>query len=172
MGQDDGDEIDIAETPPGVAMKIISFALLFTAWTAVLFPLVRFHFWQPDTFWLIEVGRLIVEKHCLPANDIYSFTASAHHWLVYQWLTEVLFSTANAFGGLTGVAFLGEALLAVLLCILIFGKMLAQGTNSLVAIASIWLISTAFFPYIAALRPQLISFVLFGCSFLIARIAR
>ncbi len=161
MGQDSGNQINNMETPANTAMTAAACVLLLAAWVAVLLPLVRFHFWQPDTFWLIEVGRLILETHSIPTHDVYSFTSSAQHWTVYQWLTEVIFSSANSLGGLSAVAALGETLLAVLFCVLIFRKMLGQGTNALVAMASIWLTTSAFFPYLAALRPQLISFLLF-----------
>jgi hypothetical protein len=140
---------------------VLAGVLLYGSWLAFLYPWIRFQFWQPDTFWLIETGRLILEKHCLPSHDTYSFTASAPQWLVYQWLTEILFSLANSLGGLAGVAVFGAVILAVLFCVLIFRKMINEGSNSIVSVVVIWLAAYAFFPYLSALRPQLLSFVLF-----------
>jgi len=161
LTQQNGEAIDSQTRRAGASMLVWAVAVLISAWTVLLLPMLKFQFWQPDTFWLIEVGRLILATHALPVHDPYSFTASAPHWYVYQWLTEVIFSVANSLGGLTGVAIFGEALLAFLFCILIFRRMLKENTNPLIAIALVCTTAWSFYPYIAALRPQLISFVLF-----------
>lgn len=117
-------------------------------------------FSQSDTFWLIEVGRRILEQQAVPATDPYSFTTQAH-WTVYQWLSEVIFAAANAMAGLTGVAVVGAAVLAMLFCVLIFRRLLSGGANVFTSALVIFLAVYSVYPDIAALRPQLFSYVLF-----------
>ena len=155
------ESVETQDKPSNKIMIMVAAILLFAVWYKFLSPWVQFQFWQSDTFWLIETGRLILEKHCLPTHDIYSFTASAPHWVVYQWLAEVIFSLANDVGGLTGISLVGEVLLAVLFCVLMFREMLKNGINAVVAVAVIWLSAYSFFPDLSSLRPQLFSFLLF-----------
>jgi hypothetical protein len=145
----------------GRFMIILATGFLFSYWFAFLYPWIKYQFLQSDTFWLIEVGRLILEKHCLPVHDPYSYTTTAAHWIIYQWLTEVIFSLAHSMGGLTGVSIFGSALLAVLFCLFIFRRMLTDGTNAIVALAAILFAGYSFFPGLSSLRPQLFSFMLF-----------
>ncbi len=122
--------IDKADKTPSRPMMILAGGLLFGAWLNFLYPWVAYQFWQSDTFWLIEIGRLILEKHCLPAHDIYSYTSTASPWIVYQWLPEVIFSLANNIAGLIGVAIVGAQLLAILCCVLIFRRMIKEEYKS------------------------------------------
>jgi hypothetical protein len=155
------DAVEKTEKPPGRLMIVLAVIVLFGAWLVFLHPLVKYQFWQSDTYWLIEVGRLILDKQCLPTQDPYSFTTTGHQWIIYQWLSEVILALANKVGGLTGVAVFGEVLLAVLFCFMIFRKMLSQGANAIVAVVVIWMGAYGFYADIASLRPQLFSFVLF-----------
>jgi hypothetical protein len=156
-----GDTMQEKEKPPSLLMIVFAGGLLFGAWFLVLYPWIRYQFWQSDTFWLIEVGRLILEKHSLPTHDIYSFTSTASQWIVYQWLGEVIFALAHAADGLAGVALLGGVLMAILLFVLMFRRMLKCGTNAIVGVAAIALTAYAYYPDFSSLRPQLFSFVLF-----------
>jgi len=157
--------INSIEKTEAPGRPLIAFAglILLVNWLYFLFPFVRFQFWQSDTFWLIEIGRRIIETHSLPTHDLYSYTATSPHWTVYQWLTEVLFSMANDIYGLTGVAIFGEIVLAILFCVLMVRRFLKQGIIPAAAIVSAWASAYSFFPDLTALRPQLISFVLFWC---------
>jgi hypothetical protein len=155
------DSTEKKEKPPSRLLLTLAGGLLFGAWYAFLQPWVRYLFWQSDTFWLIETGRLILAKQCLPAHDPYSFASSAPHWMHYQWLTEVIFAVANTIGGLTGVAVLGEAMLAILFCVLVLRRMILEGSSPIIAIGAIWLSAYSFYPDLCALRPQLFSFILF-----------
>jgi len=111
-----------------------------------------------DTYWLIEVGRNILHHLALPTTDPYSFASLRTPWIVYQWLTEVVLALANTFG-LKGVAILGEVTLGLLLCVLIFRRMIRLGANSLVAFIVIAIVTHATYSDIATVRPQLFSFV-------------
>ena len=146
------------EDQPSRTAVASAFAILLFAWLAVLWPLPKGLFKESDTYWLIEVGRNILHHFALPTTDPYSFASLRTPWIVYQWLTEVVLALANTFG-LQGVAILGEVTLGLLLCVLIFRRMIRLGANSLVAFIVIAIVTHATYPDIATMRPQLFSFV-------------
>ena len=137
-------------------------AVLLVAWLIVLWPLPRGLFKESDTFWLIEVGSNILHHLFLPGFDggvdPYSFAAVKSPWIIYQWLSEVLMSLASYFG-LIGVSILGAVTLGLLLCVLIFQRMLRLGVNAFIALVVIAIALHSTFPDIATSRPQLFSFV-------------
>lgn len=60
---------------------------------------------DPDTCWLLALGRYIVQNHQLPTTDPFSWTfaaqaAQGQHFILYQWLSEVLFYLATLPAGL------------------------------------------------------------------------
>ena len=95
----------------------------------------------------------------LPAVDPYSFASLSSHWFVYQWLSEIVFALANVFG-LAGVSILGVVTLALILCVLVFRRMITLDANSIIACVVIAIVMYGTYPDIAALRPQLFSFAL------------
>jgi hypothetical protein len=144
------------------ATLTVAFTVLLVAWFVVLWPLPKALFKESDTFWLIEVGSRILHHFTLPVAesgvDPYSFATLKSPWIIYQWLSEVLMSLANYFG-LIGVSILGSVTLGLLLCVLIYRRMLKLGVNAIVAPAVIAIAFHSTFPDIATLRPQLFSFV-------------
>jgi hypothetical protein len=71
-------------------------------------------FGDPDTYLHIAVGRLILDQHMLPASDPFSTTMHGMHWVVYEWLSQIVYTLAYRFGGWIAVAALtaGAAALA------------------------------------------------------------
>jgi hypothetical protein len=136
--------------------------VLLIAWPAILWPVPKGLFKESDTFWLIEVGSNMLHHFFFPsigpAVDPYSFAALSSPWIIYQWLSEVMMAIANFFG-LLGVSILGTVTLGVLLCVLIFRRMLKLGVNAIVSLVVIGIAFHSTFPDIATLRPQLFSFV-------------
>jgi hypothetical protein len=55
---------------------------------------------DPDFWWHLRTGQLILDHHALIQTDPYTYTASTHHWTMHEWLTEVLFAGLNHVGGL------------------------------------------------------------------------
>ncbi len=47
-------------------------------------------FTDPDYWWHLRTGQYIVQTHSIPSHDIFSFTVPGKHWLMYEWLSEVL----------------------------------------------------------------------------------
>ena len=58
---------------------------------------------DPDFWWHLRTGQLILDHHALIQTDPYTYTASSHHWTMHEWLTEVLFAGLNHLGGLAMV---------------------------------------------------------------------
>ena len=55
---------------------------------------------DPDFWWHLRTGQLILDHHALIQSDPYTYTATSHHWTMHEWLTEVLFAGLNHAGGL------------------------------------------------------------------------
>ena len=47
---------------------------------------------DPDLWWHLRTGQLIVETGHVPHSDPFSFTRAGHAWVSHEWLSEV-FST-------------------------------------------------------------------------------
>ncbi|HSZ62457.1 MAG TPA: hypothetical protein VK828_11700 [Terriglobales bacterium] len=46
---------------------------------------------DPDLWWHLRTGQLIVESHSIPHSDPFSFTRAGHAWISHEWLSEVTF---------------------------------------------------------------------------------
>jgi hypothetical protein len=55
---------------------------------------------DPDFWWHLRTGQLILDNHALLQTDPYTYTAVGHHWTMHEWLTEVLFAGLNHLGGI------------------------------------------------------------------------
>jgi hypothetical protein len=55
---------------------------------------------DPDFWWHLRTGQLIVDRRGLLGTDPFTYTASTHHWTMHEWLTEVLFAGLYHVGGL------------------------------------------------------------------------
>jgi hypothetical protein len=58
---------------------------------------------DPDTYWQIAVGQWMVNNHAVPVTDLYSFTMRGEPWRSTQWLAQVMYGQAFAWGGCGGV---------------------------------------------------------------------
>src|ERR1035438_6015478 len=57
-----------------------------------------------DTGWHIRTGEWILANHQVPHVDFFSFTRPGAPWFAWEWLSDVVFATINALGGLQAVA--------------------------------------------------------------------
>ncbi len=61
---------------------------------------------DPDTCWLLALGRYIFEHHALPATDPFSYSfalQAGKPFVMYQWLSELAFYCAYRLGGLSSL---------------------------------------------------------------------
>jgi hypothetical protein len=62
----------------------------------------------------LTVGSYILDSGKIPTLDIFSHTMAGKPFTPHEWLTEIIFSLANRWLGLTGVVFLTGIIIAVL----------------------------------------------------------
>jgi hypothetical protein len=55
---------------------------------------------DPDFWWHLRAGQIILDTHALITTDPFTYTVSDHTWVMHEWLTEVLFATLDRVGGL------------------------------------------------------------------------
>lgn len=117
---------------------------------------------DPDTCWLMALGRLIVETGKLPAQDPFSFTMGMFpekKFVLYQWLTEVSFFLSYKAGGLVGLLMLTALVLTasfISIPLALARKIGAPGVFAVVG--TILLVLSAFFHFLA--RPEIFSYLL------------
>jgi hypothetical protein len=46
---------------------------------------------DPDLWWHLRTGQLIVESHHVPRADAFSFTRNGSPWISHEWLSEIVF---------------------------------------------------------------------------------
>ena len=75
---------------------------------------------DPDAWWHLRTGELIIQTHSMPRADPYSFTRFGQPWVNHEWLSDVMIFTLYRWAGWGGliVAFasiIGATLLLVFL---------------------------------------------------------
>ena len=135
--------------------------LLFVVFVAAVFVAgASLH--DPDTCWLLALGKRIVETSALPASDPYSYTMALfpeRKFVLYQWLTEVFFYLSYKAMDLTGLLLLAATVLTaafVSLPLAFARKIGMPGTFAVVG--TILTLMTAFFHFLC--RPEIFSYLL------------
>ena len=54
---------------------------------------------DPDFWWHLQTGKLIVQTRTIPKVDLFSFTAGGNQWLTHEWLSELLIFKSFRIGG-------------------------------------------------------------------------
>jgi hypothetical protein len=54
---------------------------------------------DPDFWWHLKTGEIIVETHAIPHSDPYSFTYEGKPWIAHEWLSELIFYALYRLGG-------------------------------------------------------------------------
>jgi hypothetical protein len=70
---------------------------------------------DPDTCWLLALGKYIYNHRAIPATDPFSFSLAmtGRTFVVYQWLSELVFYTCFKFAGLLGLLMLTASVLLI-----------------------------------------------------------
>ena len=55
---------------------------------------------DPDFWWHLRAGQLILQHGGLLGNDPFTYTVANHHWTMHEWLNEVVFAVEFSIGGL------------------------------------------------------------------------
>src|SRR5436305_1343076 len=76
----------------GLVLRWLLFVAIFSL--AAVPPL------DPDLWWHLANGRLIVATGSIPHLDLYSFSAAGHPWVMHEWLSDLAMFGLHQFGGL------------------------------------------------------------------------
>lgn len=138
-------------TPPSVAGAAVLLSVLARA--------LGDRLWDPDLWWHLETGRIIVERHAVPTADPFSFTAAGNPWIVQEWGSEVALRGIESALGLRGII-VWRGLMLLLVYALVARLFVREAGNRLGTWAVVAL--TAFAGAASwAERPNLFSFLLF-----------
>ncbi len=86
--------IDRLTSPGGLFLSAVMLA--------VAFPLTA-PIRDPDFWWHLRSGQLILQNGGLLHTDPFTYTVSSHVWTMHEWLTEVLFAELYRWGGLGAI---------------------------------------------------------------------
>jgi hypothetical protein len=90
---------------------------------------------DPDVWWHLRTGQLMLQNHSLFHTDPYSFTRFGQPWVNHEWLSEILiFSLYRAFG-FAGLI-VGFAMVIATTLLLVF--MRCPGRPYLAALMTLW----------------------------------
>src|SRR5436853_3586493 len=79
-----------------VSRAVVLRWLLFTA----IFSLAAVPPLDPDLWWHLANGRLMLATSSIPHVDVYSFSAAGHAWVMHEWLADLGMYLLYQAGGL------------------------------------------------------------------------
>ena len=129
---------------------------------AAAFPLTS-QIRDPDFWWHLRSGQLILQRGGLLATDPFTYTASSHAWTMHEWLTEVLFAALYRWQGI-GAIVLVLSLASWVGVLLVFLRARLDKPSPLVLGAGLTLGVVAGYP-IWGPRAQMLTFA-FACAVL------
>ena len=144
--------------PAALWQRVFSFpALLGAALVGGLATIAQKFFLDPDVWWHIKNGQVILATHHWLTTDPYSFSVAGQHWIDAEWIGEVLLAAMYRLGGLRGLELLFLILGSAIL-IALYTLAAARSGNSkaaFVATAAVFVLTTLSFN----LRPQMLGYL-------------
>src|SRR5215211_2282422 len=92
------------------ALRLPRAALVVAPFLALIFCTLWFGQTDPDYWWHIRTGHLILETGQLPRTDPFTFTSGGASWVTHEWLTEVIFALIDSQFGYVGNVMLSALL--------------------------------------------------------------
>ena len=119
--------------------------------------IARAFFVDPDVWWHIKFGQVILATHRWPTADTYSFSVAGHHWIDSEWIAEVLLATMCRLGGMRGLELLLLVLGSAILIALYTLATIRSGNSkaAFLATAAVFLLAAPSFN----LRPQMLGYL-------------
>jgi hypothetical protein len=132
-------------------------AMLGALLAGATFAVVRSFSVDPDMWWHIRTGELILATHRWATTDPYSYTAAGAPWMSCEWLGDVFFAVVYRLGGLRGLEVLLAALAgAVMLALYGFATLRSRNCKAAFLVSALLLaLATASFN----LRPQMLGYL-------------
>jgi hypothetical protein len=115
---------------------------------------------DPDYFWHLRTGHLIVDNLSVPTSDPFSFTLEGKHWVAHEWLSEVVIYGAQSLGGY-GLALVLFASVALGSLLLTYRTSLTLGASRNAALIFFVWAGVMTFRY-WTVRPQVFTWLLFA----------
>jgi hypothetical protein len=87
--------MEICEIGMKISIRTLFVLLLFAGVFLIAFkPIV-----DPDFWWHIKTGQLIVNTSSIPHFDMFSYSANGNQWIAHEWLSEVFMYGIYQLGG-------------------------------------------------------------------------
>ncbi len=117
---------------------------------------------DPDSFWHLATGKLILRTREIPTVDPFSWTAPGRKWIAHEWLTEILFAVLHGVGR-------WPALVAYAVVTITLSWAIVAGTCRRLGASAGWTNAITLFAALSCLhtwgaRPQMLS-LLFGAIY-------
>jgi hypothetical protein len=125
---------------------------------------------DPDTCWLLALGRYIFEHHALPSTDPFSYSFALQPgkpFVMYQWLSELIFYCAYKLAGLPSLLAFAALLLGQAFLVLPLRLANRFMPTCLAALLTILGVFASCFHYLV--RPEIVSYILMSFSLLLIR---
>jgi hypothetical protein len=138
--------------------RAISFpAMLGMLLVGAVFGVVRSFNVDPDLWWHIKTGELILSTHRWATTDPYSYTAKGMPWMSCEWLGDVVFADVYRMGGLRGLQALLVVLASAIILALYAFATLRSGNSKAGFVAAAVLLALANASF--NLRPQMMGYL-------------
>ena len=121
--------------------------------------IVRGHF-DPDYFWHLATGRLILQTRSIPMTDPFSFTWFGEPWIPDQWLAQVVIAGGSSLVGDAAMLVLFAAA-AALGPAAVLEACRRSGASLVTGLPLAILVTLVLLPQVT-LRPQVLSFAFIG----------
>jgi hypothetical protein len=118
---------------------------------------------DPDFWWHLRAGQLIIAFHHLVHTDPFTYTVSSHVWTMHEWLIEVCYAAMFAVGGVALIVVV-MSLFSWVGVLLIAARARLDNPPKIIAGVGIVLGMIASYP-VWGPRPQMIDFT-FSCLLL------
>ena len=113
---------------------------------------------DPDLWWHVRTGELILSEGQIPRQDSFSFTAPGATWTNHEWLSDAVFAAAFRAAGGSGLAALRLALVAA--CCGLFAWLLWRRARLPVAVTLLLAAYLPFFWRLLNVRPHAFTYLL------------
>ncbi len=144
--------------PQTLWQRVFSFpAMLGAILVGGVATIARTFFVDPDVWWHVKFGQVILATHHLPTMDIYSFSVAGQHWIDAEWFGDVLLGGMYHLGGLRGLELMSLILGSAILIALYTLAAVRSGNSkaAFVATAAVFVLAVVSFN----LRPQMLGYL-------------
>ena len=121
--------------------------------------------YQPDFWWHVRVGEVVLARGQVPTSDLFSYTVPGRPFTYQAWLSGVLFALGYRAGGPT-LIILGNALLLTAAYALLLWHCREEGHGTRLAVGAT-LVALVVSAGNWAVRPQTLSVVLFVALYVV-----